>query len=84
MLSNIRVEVKDGADVEGGKASLTAYALAQHCLPGEGTQPDGRKFLAASTYAVELEKEWELWVVVKWAMKIIWTQGDAGIMQSTG
>jgi hypothetical protein len=31
-ISNIRVDVKDGANT----ASLTCYALAQHCPPGRG------------------------------------------------
>ena len=39
MISNVRVDVKDGADT----ASLTANAMAQHCPPGRGKEPDGPK-----------------------------------------
>jgi hypothetical protein len=35
-VSSVRVDVKPGAYT----ASLTAYALAQHCLPGRGKEPD--------------------------------------------
>jgi hypothetical protein len=33
---NVSVDVNPGADT----ASLTAYALAQHCSPGRGNDPD--------------------------------------------
>jgi ketosteroid isomerase-like protein len=82
MISNIRVDVKDGAS----SASLTAYALAQHCLLGTGREPGGRKYLAASTYSIDLVKDEsdQVWKIKKWAMKIIWTQGDESVMQRAG
>ncbi|RDW75670.1 hypothetical protein BP5796_06491 [Coleophoma crateriformis] len=82
MLSNIRVDVKDGAS----SASLTAYAQAQHSPPGKGTDPAGPKFLAGSTYFLDLVKDKSdgLWKVEKWVMKIIWTQGDGSVMQRPG
>jgi hypothetical protein len=79
MINNVRVDVKDGAST----ASLTAYALAQHCPPGRGNEPDGPKFLAASEYFIDLVKDKSdgVWKIKKWAMKIIWSQGDASVMQ---
>lgn len=83
VISNIRVDIPSATSKT---ASLNCYALAQHCPPGEGGKPDGRKFLAASEYFVDLEKDEsdELWKIAKWAMKIIWTQGDASVMAREG
>ncbi|KAK9364639.1 hypothetical protein V1509DRAFT_572598 [Lipomyces kononenkoae] len=77
-VSNIRVDLKDGAST----ASLTAHAVAQHCPPGRGKEPDGPKFLSGSTYFIDLVKDESdgLWKIAKYAMKIIWTQGDASVM----
>ena len=80
MISNVRVDVKEGAET----AKLNCYALAQHCRPGEGIQPDGKKYLAASEYWVDVLKEGGEWRIKSWDMKIIWTQGDASVMQRLG
>lgn len=79
MTSNIRVDVKDGAST----ASLTAYAQNQHCLPGTGADPNSPKFLAASTYSLDLVKDKKdgVWKIEKWIMKVVWTQGDNSVMQ---
>lgn len=80
MISNVRVDRKDGAE----KAQLKCYALAQHCPPGEGMNGEGRKYLAASEYWIDFVKEDSDWRIKIWVMKIIWTQGDASVMQKTG
>jgi hypothetical protein len=82
MVSNVRVDVKYGAST----SSLTAYALAQHCPPGKGVEPGSPKFLTASEYFVDLVKDNSdgLWKIKKFTMKIIWTQGDASVMQRPG
>jgi hypothetical protein len=79
MISNVRVDVKDGAST----ASLAAYAMAQHCPPGRGTEPDGPKFTTGSTYSLNLVKDESdgLWKIKKFAMKVIWRQGDRSVMQ---
>lgn len=79
MLSNIRVDVKDGADT----ASLTAHALAQHCPPGRGKEPDGPKYLAGGEYWIDLVRDESdgLWKIKKWVLDIVWRQGDASVMQ---
>ena len=78
MLSNIRVDLKEGATT----ASLTAYALAQHSPPGRGNESDGPKLLAGSEYFVDLVKNGGgEWKIKKWAMKVIWMQGDASVMK---
>lgn len=81
MISNIRVDLKDGAS----NANLTAYALAQHSPQGKGIEPDGLKYLVAAEYFIDLLKdESGEWKIKKWAMKILWKQGDPSIMQRPG
>jgi hypothetical protein len=79
MVSNVRVNYKAGDSV----ASLTAYALAQHCPPGRGKDVDGPKFIAGSEYLVDLVLDHGdgLWKVKKWVVDIIWRQGDPSVMQ---
>ena len=76
--SNIRIDVKDGADT----ASLGAFVMAQHCPPGKGLEADGPKFLAGGEYHLDLvlDKTDGLWKVKKWVLDLIWTQGDASVM----
>ena len=77
-LSNIRVDVKDGANT----ASLTAVAIAQHAPTGTGPNPAGKKFLAGSQYWIDLVKEEgsREWKIKKFTTKIMWTQGDPSVM----
>ncbi|PMD19908.1 hypothetical protein NA56DRAFT_646809 [Hyaloscypha hepaticicola] len=83
MISNVRIDLQPGGD----EAQLNCYALAQHCLKGEGMDGTGRKYLAASEYWVDLVKvegQSGGWGITKWVMKIIWTQGDASVMKRSG
>jgi hypothetical protein len=80
MISNVRVDLKEGEQ----EAQLNCYALAQHCLKGEGMNDAGKKYLAASEYWVDFEKGDGGWGIKKWVMKIIWTQGDASVLQRSG
>ncbi|CAJ2512263.1 Uu.00g052780.m01.CDS01 [Anthostomella pinea] len=61
-LSNIRIDVKPGATT----AKVTAQSLAQHCRPGDGTQPGAAKFLAGGMYFVDVAKDEKdgLWKVI--------------------
>ena len=78
-ISNIRVDVKDGANT----ASLTCYALAQHCPPGRGKEPDGPKLLVGGEYLIDLVKDEKdgLWKIKKWVLDVIWRQGDRSVME---
>jgi SnoaL-like domain len=82
MISNVRVDWKDGANT----ASLTAYALAQHCPPERGKEPDGPKLLVAGEYRIEVVRDEGdgLWKIRKWILDVIWRQGDASVMQRPG
>lgn len=79
MISNVRVNHKAGDNV----ASLTAYALAQHCPPGRGKELDGPKYIAGAEYLVDLVQDHGdgLWKIKKWVVDIIWRQGDPSVMQ---
>jgi hypothetical protein len=81
-ISNIRVDVKDGADT----ALLTATSLAQHCPPGRGREPDGPKYLVGGEYSADVIKDNAdgVWKIKKWALRVIWAQGDSSVMQSHG
>jgi len=82
MISNVRVDFKDGADT----ASLTAYALAQHCPPGKGKEPDAPKYLVGGEYWIDLMRD-EMdgqWKIKKWVLDVIWRQGDASVMPRPG
>lgn len=82
LISNVRVDFKDRA----GEAKLGCYALAQHCLPGEGMVTDGKKYLVASEYSIDLLKDEKdgLWKIKEWIIKFIWAQGDASVLQRSG
>lgn len=82
MTSNVRVDIKDGADT----AFLTAYALGQHCPPGKGKEPDAPKYLVGGENWVDLIRDEGdgLWKIKKWVLNVIWRQGDASVMQRPG
>ena len=79
-ISNVRVDVQDGADT----AHLTCYALAQHCPEGKGKDPAGPKYTTGAEYWVDLVRDEKdgLWKIKKWVMDLIWTQGDRSIMNT--
>lgn len=78
MASNIRVDVKDGAKT----ATLSAYMIGQHCPPGEGKNPEGRKFLGGGEYFLDVVKDEKdgLWKTKKWVTENLWVQGDISVI----
>jgi hypothetical protein len=78
MISNVRVDIKEGADT----ASLTSYVVAQHCLPGTGRDPNSPKYLVGAEYFTDLVRDDTdgLWKIKKWVVDTIWSQGDASVM----
>jgi hypothetical protein len=78
MVSNVRIDLKDGADT----AKMTAHALAQHYRKDEGLKPGATRFLTGNMYWVDLIKDKSdgLWKMTKFDMKVIWSEGDASII----
>ncbi|KAE8374908.1 hypothetical protein BDV26DRAFT_299983 [Aspergillus bertholletiae] len=77
-ISNVRVNMKEGES----KASLTASALAQHYRLGEGLQSGTPYLLAGSLYSLDVVRDDEdgLWKITHWKLKIIWAEGDWGVV----
>jgi hypothetical protein len=78
VLTNVRIDYKDGQDT----ASMKAFALCQHALPGLGKQPDGAKYATCVDYTVDVVKGKEdgLWKIYKAVLDVVWTQGDHSVM----
>ncbi|KAH6888504.1 hypothetical protein B0T10DRAFT_488305 [Thelonectria olida] len=78
MVSNVRVDVKDGANT----AKMTAHALAQHYRKGEGRNPKAPRFLTGNMYWIDAAKDESsgVWKMTKFEMKVIWCEGDGSIV----
>lgn len=78
-VSNIRVDVKDGADT----AFVTATAVAQHYRAGEGADGASQHLLVGGLYNIHLveDKSDGLWKIKKWILKPVWRDGDRSVMQ---
>ena len=75
-VSNFRV------DIDGDRASLTAYAIAQHYRPGEAVQPlDSKWLMMGNRYVSTLRKEDGLWKIEYFLINTRWCDGDIGVMQ---
>lgn len=78
VISNVRVDLKEGSDA----AYLTAYALATHYRPGEGMNPAAKALTSGSQYCIDVVKDGKdgVWKVKDWRMHIIWVDGDRSIV----
>lgn len=76
--SNIRVELKDGADT----ASMTAHMLAYHIRPDDALKPEDTSYTGSCLYFIDLIKDSNdgLWKIKKWDIKILWTTGDRAVL----
>ena len=77
-ISNVRVDVEDGADT----ASMSAYAIAQHKRPEEGLDPKAPHLTSGAIYYVDAVKHESegVWKVKKWVMRLLWLDGDWAVM----
>ncbi|CAK96479.1 hypothetical protein CBS63078_8472 [Aspergillus niger] len=83
-LSNIRVSMVEG---DPNKAKVTASTLAQHYRPGEGNVDDTSRLLGGAFYYCDVERDVAgdgLWKLRNWVIKLIWTEGDKGVMKGDG
>ena len=77
-ISMVRVNYHDGADT----AFLTATSMAQHASSGTGRDPNGTKYTVGGEYSVDLIKdEAAVWKIKKLVLNVIWTSGDASLLQ---
>jgi hypothetical protein len=77
-ISNVRVELEDGADT----ASVTANAISYHVRPGEALQPEDTSYTASCLYFIDLVKDSNdgLWKIKTWEIKMLWTTGDRAVL----
>lgn len=77
-ISNIRIELKDGADT----ASMTAHALSYHVRPDDALTQEDTSYTASSLYDIDLGKDADdgLWKIQKWGIKVLWTKGDRAVL----
>lgn len=83
-LTNVRVHGPT-AGAGGARARVSSSALAQHFRPREGgnVSLEGRtNLMSGSLYDVELKEEDGLWRITNWAMRVIWLEGDMGVLSS--
>jgi len=77
-ITNIRVELKDGADT----ASLSAHAQAFHIRPDDALKKEDTAYTSGSLYFIDLVKDSTdgLWKIKKWEIKLLWTTGDREVL----
>jgi len=77
-ITNVRVDLKDGADT----AYVTATALAYHYKPEDAFLPESKAYATAGLYALDVVKDGSagLWKIKKWTLKLNWTEGDRSVM----
>jgi hypothetical protein len=78
MISNIRVELKEGADT----ASMTAHAMSYHLKEETAMTLEDASYRAASLYDIDLVRDSGdgLWKIKKWDIKVLWTTGDIKVL----
>jgi len=76
--SNIRIEVKDGANT----AFMTANALSYHVRPDDALKHEDTSYTASSLYYIDLIKDSSdgLWKIKKWEIRVLWTTGDRAVL----
>ena len=63
-------------------ATFTASALAQHFRTGEGNSGHAERLMSGSLYTVDVEHDSKdgLWKFRKWAMNLIWHEGEMSVV----
>ena len=76
--SNVRVELRDGAE----RASLTCHVVAYHVRPEEAFKPEDTSYTMSSLNDMELvmDNADGLWKIKSWKLKALWTTGDRAII----
>ena len=78
LISNIRVQLKDGQDT----AFLTAHAISYHIRPDDALKQEDTSYTAGSLYSIDLVRDGNdgLWKIKRWEIKVLWTTGDKAVL----
>lgn len=78
VVSNIRVQLKDGQDT----AFLTAHATSYHVRPDDALKQEDTSYTAGSLYSINLVRDGNdaLWKIKRWEIKVLWTTGDKAVL----
>lgn len=78
VISNIRIDVKDGADT----AYMTAHALSYHVREEDALKPEDTSYTASSLYFIDMVRDSSdgLWKIKTWEMRVQWTTGDRAVL----
>lgn len=74
--SNLRIEIS------GDSASLSAYVLAQHFMPRQGSRPGAEYALLMNRYDCELSRDGEKWRFKRITIDNAWCQGNPEILNA--
>ncbi|CEN59804.1 hypothetical protein ASPCAL02248 [Aspergillus calidoustus] len=82
-VSNVRIHI----DESGEKATMRAYALAQHYREGEGLKGDQERLLTGNSYYLEVVRETgvaegEFWRIETFVVKSSWAEGVWGVLKA--
>ena len=80
VISNIRVQLKDGQDT----AFLTAHAISYHVRPDDALKQEDTSYTAGSLYSINLVRDGNdgLWKIKRWEIKVLWTTGDKAVLHA--
>jgi len=79
-VTNIRVEVEEGAET----AKMTANAIAYHVRPDEAFGKENTSYTAGCLYFMDLVRKEGLWRIKRWEIKTQWTTGDIKVLHPDG
>src|SRR3954463_324257 len=72
--SNIEVEVN------GAAATMCAYVMSQHFMPGDGSRRGSDHALLMNRYEAELVRDGTKWRFKRIVIDNAWANGDPGIL----
>ena len=75
-VSNLQIEIS------GDSATLYAYVMAQHFMPGEGSRRGSENALLMNRYDCDLVRDGEKWRFKRIAIDNAWVQGDPEILNA--
>lgn len=74
--TNLRIEIRDDF------ATLSAYIMAQHFMPREGSRRGAENALLMNRYDCELVRDGQQWRFKRITIENAWSQGDPEILKA--